>query len=381
LTSSAPLRGTVVVEIGHSVAAPYAGLVLAQLGAEVIKVEHPDGGDPARQWGQRLQDGASPLFHALNRDKLGAAVDLRNRSARDALLRLIVDRADVLIQNLRPNSIEALGFGAAELAVRKPSLIYCSLSAFGSRGPMASRPGYDALMQAYGGLMSITGEEGRPPVRVGVSIIDIGSGLWSVIGILAALLERARVATGGLVETSLYETALAWMGIPLAEFSAWGADPQRCGSGAPAIVPYEIFATADGSLMVAAGNDSLFNKLCILVERRHWVADERFCTNPARVEHRAALSAELQAIFLTGSTSEWRKRLDACGIPNAPLHKVSEVMSDEQTAALGILEVVPNTNITAVGLPIRFDGMRSRVRGRAPRLGEHLQAPVCPSEP
>lgn len=378
MTSSAPLRGTVVVEIGHSVAAPYAGLVLAQLGAEVIKVEHPDGGDPARQWGEPLQDGASPLFHALNRDKLGAAADLRNRSARDALLRLIVERADVLIQNLRPNSIEAIGLGPAELAVRKPSLIYCSLSAYGSVGPLASSPGYDALMQAYGGLMSVTGEEGRPAVRVGVSIVDIGAGLWSVIGILAALLARAREASGGLVETSLYETALAWMGIPLAEFSVFGVDPRRYGSGAPAIVPYEIFATTDGSLMVAAGNDSLFDRLCVLVGRRHWMADERFRTNPARVRHRAALSCELREIFLTASTFEWRKRLDACGIPNAPLHEVSQVMSDEQTAALGILEVVPNAGITAVGLPIRFDGMRSRVRERAPRLGEHLQ---CPSEP
>jgi crotonobetainyl-CoA:carnitine CoA-transferase CaiB-like acyl-CoA transferase len=369
-----------VVEIGHSVAAPYAGLVLAQLGAEVIKVEHPDGGDAARQWGRPLQDGASALFHALNRDKLGAAIDLRDSGARAALMRLIVERADVLIQNLRPNSIEALGLGPAELATRKPSLIYCSLSAFGSVGPLASRPGYDALMQAYGGLMSITGEEGRPAVRIGVSIVDIGTGLWSVIGILAALLERARMASGGLVETSLYETALAWMGVPLAAFSVSGANPQRYGSGAPAIVPYEIFETADGSLMVAAGNDSLFAKLCALVGREHWVTDARFCTNPARVENRGVLSAELQKIFLTGSTSEWRERLDAFRIPNAPMRKVSEVMCDEQTEALGILQVVPDIDMTTVGPPIRFDGKRSQARRRAPRLGEHMQAPVCPSE-
>ena len=381
MTSSAPLRGTVVVEIGHSVAAPYAGLVLAQLGAEVIKVEHPDGGDPARQWGEPLEDGASPLFHALNRNKLGAALDLRERAGRDMLLRLIVERADVLIQNLRPNSIEALGLGAAELTARKPGLIYCSLSACGSTGPMASRPGYDALMQAYGGLMSVTGEEARPTVRIGVSIVDIGTGLWSVVGILAALLERARLASGGLVETSLYETALAWMGVPLAEFSVSGADPLRYGSGAPAIVPYEIFATSDGSLMVAAGNDALFEKLCGVIGRKDWMADERFCTNRARVKHRAALSAELYNVFLTRSTLEWRKRLDACGIPNAPLHTVSEVMSDEQTAALRILEVIPDAGITTVGLPLRFDGVRSPVRRRAPRLGEHIQARAYPSEP
>jgi crotonobetainyl-CoA:carnitine CoA-transferase CaiB-like acyl-CoA transferase len=363
-----------VVEIGHSVAAPFAGLVLAQLGAEVIKVEHPEAGDPARSWGEPLGDGASPLFHALNRDKLGTAVDLRDKRGREALRQLIAERADVLIQNLRPRSIEALGLGARELTLHNPRLIYCSLSAFGSLGPMASSPGYDALMQAYSGLMSVTGEEGRPAVRVGVSIVDIGTGLWSVVGILAALLERARVASGGEVQTSLYETALAWMGISIAEFSIGGTDPQRYGSGAPSIVPYEIFTTADGGLMVGAGNDSLFARLCELLGRTSWLADGRFCTNPARVKHRTVLAAELQKVFLTQPTSQWRQQLDACGIPNAPLRKPSEVVSDEQTLALGILEAVPGTAVTAVGLPIRFDGLRNRAQRPAPRLGEHTQA-------
>jgi crotonobetainyl-CoA:carnitine CoA-transferase CaiB-like acyl-CoA transferase len=373
LTSSAPLKGTVVIEIGHSVAAPFAGLVLAQLGADVIKVEHPEGGDHARRWGPPLQDGASPLFHAMNRDKRGVALDLRDSRARNTLIQLIVERADVVIQNLRPNSIEELGLGAEELMRRKPSLVYCNLSAFGGVGPMGSNPGYDPLMQAYGGLMSVTGEEGRPAVRVGVSIIDIGAGMWSIVGILAALLERTRTGAGGVVLTSLYETALAWMGVHIAEFSASGADPQRHGSGAPQIAPYEMFATSDGNLMVAAGNDSLFAKLCVLLGQERWIEDERFRNNPARVLNRSVLSAKLQEIFRTQPTSRWRERLDARGIPNAPLRRPSAVASDAQTAALEILQQLPRVGLTTVGLPIRFDGERACLHRPAPRLGEHTE--------
>jgi crotonobetainyl-CoA:carnitine CoA-transferase CaiB-like acyl-CoA transferase len=378
LTSSAPLKGTVVIEIGHSVAAPFAGLVLAQLGADVIKVEHPEGGDHARRWGPPLQDGASPLFHAMNRDKRGVALDLRDSQARNTLMQFIVERADVVIQNLRPNSIEELGLGAEELTRRKPGLVYCNLSAFGGVGPMGSNPGYDPLMQAYGGLMSVTGEEGRPAVRVGVSIIDIGTGMWSIVGILAALLERTRTGTGGVVLTSLYETALAWMGVHIAEFSASGADPQRHGSGAPQIAPYEMFATADGNLMVAAGNDSLFAKLCVLLRQERWIEDERFRTNPARVLNRSVLSAKLQEIFRTQPTSWWRERLDARGIPNAPLRRPSAVTSDAQTAALEILQQLPRVGLTTVGLPIRFDGERACLHRPAPRLGEHTEEVMPP---
>lgn len=378
MTSCAPLAGTVVVEIGHSVAAPFAGLVLAQLGADVIKVEHPAGGDHARRWGAPRDDGASPLFHSMNRDKRSVALDLRDPRARDNLAQFVVERADVVIQNLRPDSIEELGLGAVELTRRKPGLIYCNLSAFGGVGPMASNPGYDPLMQAYAGLMSVTGEEGRSAVRVGVSIVDIGAGMWSVVGILAALLERVRTRTGGAVCTSLYETALAWMGVHLAEFSATGVDPQRHGSGAPQIVPYEIFATADGSLMIAAGNDSLFAKLCVLVGREQWIEDARFRSNPARVLNRIALAAQLQEIFRSQPTAWWRERLDARGIPNAPLRKVSAVASDVQTAALQILQPVVGVGLTTVGLPIRFDGERAGLRRQAPRLGEHTQE-IIPS--
>ncbi|MBS0418747.1 MAG: CoA transferase [Proteobacteria bacterium] len=373
MTSRAPLRGTTVVEIGHSVSAPFAGLVFGQLGAEVIKVEHPDGGDHARGWGPAMEDGASALFHAMNREKQGVALNMRDAKARESLLQLIMDRADVVIQNLRPQSVEALGLGAAELTRRKPSLICCNLSAFGGVGAMGSSPGYDPLMQAYGGLMSVTGEEGRPAVRIGVSIVDISTGLWSVVGILAALLERARTGVGGIVDTSLYETALAWMGVHIAEFSASGIEPRRHGSGAPQIAPYEMFETADGSLMVAAGNDPLFAKLSTLLGRPGWIQQDSYRTNQARVVHRTQLSAMLQEIFRTQPISHWRERLSAAGIPNAPLQSVGEVASAAQTAALEILQQVPEVGLTTIGIPVRFNGERPALRLRAPRLGEHTK--------
>jgi len=371
VTSSAPLNGTVVVEIGHSIAAPFAGLVLGQLGAEVIKVEAPGGGDHARNWGPPLHDGAAAIFHAMNRDKLGVALDLRQASEREALVQLIVERADVVVQNLRPGSIEELGLGALALTRRNPRLIYCNLSAFGPVGPLSTKPGYDPLMQAYGGLMSVTGEAEGQAVRVGVSIIDVGTGMWSVIGILAALLERARTGRGGIVDTSLYETALSWMGAHIADYSSGGTDSRRYGSGAAQIVPYETFETADNHLMVAAGNDALFGKLSTVVGRPQWAQDERFCTNRARVGNRSVLSAMLRDAFREQSTAYWRERLDAAGVPNAPLQTIAEVVRDEQTEALEILQPIAEARATAVGLPIHFDGARPKLRRGAPRLGEH----------
>ena len=362
-----------VVEIGHSVAAPYAGLVFAQLGAEVIKVEHPEGGDHARGWGSSTGGNGSALFHALNRDKLGVAIDLRDESARERLMQLIVRRADVVIQNLRPNSVEVLGLGPAELMRRKPSLIYCNICAFGRTGPLAGKPGYDPLMQAYGGLMSVTGEEGRPPVRVGVSIIDVSTGMWAVIGALASLLERVTSRRGGVVDTSLYEAALAWMNSHIAEFSVNGVEPGQHGSGAPQIVPYEMFRTADGDLMVAAGNDALFWKLCTVLGHPEWSQDSRFRTNLLRVRNRAVLASMLQERFRTAGMARWRAELDTAGVPNAPLRTTGEVMADPQTLALDILQTVPRTRAISVGIPVKFDGERPRLRLSAPGLGEHTE--------
>ena len=266
MPSEKPLAGITVVEIGHSVAAPYAGFILAELGAEVIKVENPNGGDYARGWGPPFWDGTASAYHALNRGKSGITVDFGNAEEAARLKRLVLDRADAVIQNLRAGVMERHGLGAAELTAEKPELIYCDLGAFGEGGPLSDKPGYDPLMQAFAGIMSVTGEGGgRPPIRVGVSIIDMGSGMWATIGILAALFDRTRTGRGKAVGTSLYETALAWMSVPLAGYAANGEIRKPYGSGTAEIVPYQCFATRDGWLMIAAGNDNLFRKFCAAV--------------------------------------------------------------------------------------------------------------------
>ena len=254
-----PLEGITVLELGHSVAAPYAGLILADLGACVIKVENPSGGDYARGWGPPFWKETASTFLSLNRGKEGITVDFSSEEDAAALKRLIMEKADAVIQNLRPGILDKFGLTPAKLRAEKPSLIWCDIGAFGDRGPLAAKPGYDPLAQASTGIMSVTGEGGdRPPVRVGVSLIDMGSGLWTVIGMLASLLARKTTGKGAHVSTSLYETGLAWMTVPLSSYAASGKLGRPYGSGIAEIVPYQAFQASDGWLMIAAGNDNLF---------------------------------------------------------------------------------------------------------------------------
>src|SRR5579872_1559175 len=289
MSSPTPLSGLVVVEIGHSIAAPYAGMILGELGAEVIKVENPKGGDACRGWGPPFLEGAATCFHAVNRAKQGITIDLADPADVGRLRALIVERADVVLHNLKLGALDRYGIGGKAMTEAKPSLVWCNLGAFGATGPLKERPGYDPMMQAYSGLMSLLGEDGRPPVRVPASIIDMGAGMWSVIGILSALQERTRTGRGGIVDTSLYETGLAWMSIYLAGFLADRRLPERHGSGVDMIVPYQAFAASDGHMMVAAGNDNLFRKLCAAIDRPSLAEDPRFRGNKDRVVHRGEL--------------------------------------------------------------------------------------------
>jgi crotonobetainyl-CoA:carnitine CoA-transferase CaiB-like acyl-CoA transferase len=372
MASTKPLAGLVVIEIGHSIAAPFAGLILSELGAEVLKVENPKGGDHARGWGPPFWEGTASAFHAYNRGKKGLTVDLADPQAVAALWRLIVQRADVVIQNLRAGVIEAAGLGADALLAEKPELIVCNLGAFGEAGPLAGKPGYDPLMQAFAGLMSITGEGGgRPPVRTGASLVDMGAGMWATIGILATLMERTRTKTGGCVSTSLYETALAWLTLPMASYGASGETRRPYGSGVAEIVPYQCFPTRDGWLMIAAGNDALYRKLCIALGRPEWGADERFRENAGRVTHRDILLPLIEDATRGHALAELAARLDALGIPNAPLQDVAQVAAHPQTEALGILQSRDVGGLRLVGLPVSFDGERPDLEWPVPRLGEH----------
>jgi crotonobetainyl-CoA:carnitine CoA-transferase CaiB-like acyl-CoA transferase len=369
--SVAMLDGIRVVEVGQALAGPMAGEILAHLGADVIKVERPEG-DDARRWGPPFWKDTSPGFLAVNANKRSIVVDLKDREAVEWLTTLIGD-ADVVLQNLRPGSIDDLGLGATRLISRFPRLIYCSVWAFGATGPMRLKPGYEPMLQAFSGLMMMNGDEGGPPTRVGTSILDYGTGMWAAIGILAALVRRAATGQGCVVDASLYETGLAWLKGHYASFSTSGVIPERHRTGSHRVVPFESFETTTGPIIVAAGNDRLFAKLAKVVGRPEWPADPRYATNAARVANKPALLAELARIFATASKDEWITRLEAEGVPCAVINTLPDAASTKQAEALGIVQAPPGGEYTLIGLPLSFDGARPKIRRAPPRTGEHTE--------
>jgi crotonobetainyl-CoA:carnitine CoA-transferase CaiB-like acyl-CoA transferase len=368
-----PLAGVRVVDVTTSIAGPYCAEILAALGADVVKVERPDMGDDGRAWGPPFWNGESAMFLAVNAGKRSLAVSLSDERGREAVLRL-ADRADVFLQSLRPGLAERLGLGAESLRARTPRLVYCSVGAYGHAGPLASEPGYDALMQAAGGLISITGEPGRPGVRVGSSLIDMGTGMWSALGIVAALLERDRTGKGAVVDTSLYETALGYIGYHLVGYLADGTVPHGQGTEFPMVAPYQVFPTADGELMVAGGNDRLFVSLCGVLDLGELVDDERFRTNPERVRNREELAALVSDRLRRRTTAEWHRLLTQAGVPAAPVADVADVATAEQTVALGLMQpvehhAIPDLRLPA--LPLSFDHERAVHASPPPAVGEH----------
>jgi crotonobetainyl-CoA:carnitine CoA-transferase CaiB-like acyl-CoA transferase len=368
-----PLQGMRVVDVTTSIAGPYCAQILAALGADVVKVERPDTGDDGRAWGPPFWDGEGTMFLSANAGKRSLALSLRDPRGREALLRL-ADRADAFLQSLRPGLAEELGLGPEALRARNPRLVYCSVGAYGRAGPLAGEPGYDALMQAAGGLISVTGEPGRPGVRVGTSTIDQGTGGWAAIGVLAALLERQRSGEGCVVDVSLYETAIGYLGYHLVGYLADGTVPSGEGTRFPMVAPYEVLPTRDGALMVAAGNDRLFRAFCAVLGAPELVDDPRFRTNPDRVRNRDALAALLAAKLATEDTSTWHDRLTTAGVPAAPVADVRDVAESPQTAALGIMQRVDHPRIaglTLPALPLSLDGERAVHPSAPPAVGEH----------
>ena len=313
------------------------------------------------------------MFLSANASKRSLGCSLRDPRGREALLRL-VDGADVFLQSLRPGLATRLGLGPDELRARNTRLVYCSIGAYGSVGPQRDEPGYDALMQAAGGLISMTGEPGRPGVRVGSSLIDQGTGTWAAIGILAALLERERTGAGRLVDVSLYETALGYIGYHLAGYLADGTVPRGHGTGFPTIAPYEVIRTRDGELMVAAGNDRLYLLLCGALGADDLAIDPRFRTNPDRVANREALIALLESYFAQDDTASWHERLTRAGVPAAPVADVADILASPQTEALEIMQRLPHPaipDLRLAALPLSLDGGRVLHRSPPPLLGEH----------
>jgi crotonobetainyl-CoA:carnitine CoA-transferase CaiB-like acyl-CoA transferase len=367
VTELRPLAGTQVVDVTSSLAGPTSTQLLAALGADVVKVE-PLGGDHARAWGPPFLEGEGAMFLASNAGKRSLAVDLGDERGRDVVLRL-ADRADVFVQSLRPGAAERHGLGSDELRRCNPRLVYCSIGAFGSHGPLSGQPGYDPLLQAASGIMSVTGEDGRPPVRVGVSLIDLGTGVWAALGVLAALYERERTGVGRTLEVSLYETALSQLSYQLVGYLGTGVVPGREGSAFSQIAPYQVFPTRDGELMIVAGNDKLFAALCDVLGLPELTGDPRFLTNPDRVANRPALLALLEERTRERETAELLDALVAAGVPASPVHDVGEAARHPQTEALGILQQLGH--LTTVAAPLSADGERVRHHTPPPALGGH----------
>jgi crotonobetainyl-CoA:carnitine CoA-transferase CaiB-like acyl-CoA transferase len=368
-----PLAGIRVLDLTTSLAGPYCTLILGTLGAEVVKIERPGAGDDTRAWGPPFWDGESPTFLSMNAGKRSVALDLKSDDGR-AAIRGLAAEADVFVQNLRPGRAEALGLGFDDVAALNARVVYCSIGAFGEVGPLSDRPGYDPLMQAAGGIMSITGEAGRPAVRAGVSLVDQGTGMWAVIGILAALRRRDEEGTAQRVTTSLYETALNWLPYQIASYLASGEEPGPVGTGVAMIAPYEVFEAVDGRVMIAAANDKLYAALCAAIGLDE---DPRFASNPQRVAARAELAALVAARVAGLTSAELLERLAGAGVPAAPVRGLAAVVADEQTQALEILQEVPHPTVRDLRLvapPLSLNGERLGYTAAPPLLGEHTDA-------
>jgi crotonobetainyl-CoA:carnitine CoA-transferase CaiB-like acyl-CoA transferase len=368
-----PLEGVVVADLTQNVAGPFCAQILGDMGAEVIKVERPGRGDDARAWAPPWWGDESSAFMAFNRNKKSLALDLKHDAGLTVLRRLVA-RADVFIQSLRAGVIGELGLDFASATRLNPRLVYCSITAFGTRGPLADRPGYDPLMQAYAGLMSINGHPGAEPARVGTSIIDMGTGMWAALGIVAALRQRDTTGRAVEVTTALFETALMWVSYQAMGYLASGEVPEPQGSGTLMIAPYQAFRAADGYVMIAAGSDALFTRLASALGVPDLARDPRFLDNPSRVTNRAALVDAITALTADRKAADLLEALRAAGVPSAPILRIDQVMAEPQTRESGMVIETPHPRLPdyrSIGLPLTWDGARPAVRRVPPRLGEH----------
>ncbi|HQT77400.1 MAG: carnitine dehydratase [Rhodospirillales bacterium 20-64-7] len=365
-----PLDGIRVVELGQALAGPLAGVILADMGADVIKVERPDGGDDARLWGPPFVDGDSVSFRSNNRGKRSVTLDIKNAADVVRLKQLVRD-ADILIQNLRPGIVDELGIGPAVMRAENARLIYCSIWAFGAAGPLRAAPGFDPLLQCYGAVVTLTGRPADPPTFCAPAINDTATGMWVVIGALAALQQRDRTGVGCVVDASLFESAVAWVQGPLNNYLATGTVPQRHGAASATLAPYQIFETADRPLCIAAGNDRLFVKLARAMGHPDWCDHPLFSDGRKRAANREALVAVMQPVLLTRGRQEWLGIIGEAGVPCAPVNDIAELAASDQLQAMDMLRTLPGSGVRVVGLPISFDGQRPEPAGDSPRLGEH----------
>jgi crotonobetainyl-CoA:carnitine CoA-transferase CaiB-like acyl-CoA transferase len=350
-------------------------MILGDLGADIVKVENPDGGDDTRSWGPPFVGGESAYFLSVNRNKRSLTLNLKDPRGQD-LFRQLAERSDVVVENMRPGTLERLKLDAASLRVGHPRLITCSISAFGTTGPYRDDPGYDFTLQALGGLMSVTGEPDGGPTKVGVALVDVITGLFAATGILAALRTRDVTGVGQHVDVSLLESELAALVNVASSHLVSGSRPKRYGNAHASIVPYQVFAARDRSFALAAANDRQFATLCDQLGHPEWSGDVRFATNPARVVHRAELIDLLAAVFRARDAADWVGDLRAAGLPCAPINSVDEAFDHEQVRALGIVQNVAHLTAGTVPLvrpPFHLSATPPTIRLAPPTLGQQSE--------
>lgn len=366
-----PLEGVRVIEVGQALAGPLAGVILADMGADVIKIEKPDGGDDARIWGPPFgPDGKTSLyFYSQNRNKRSVVLDLKLAEDVDKLHRLC-ETADILIQNLRPGVVDEVGIGPESMLARHPRLIYCSIWAFGYQGPLRMKPAFDPLLQAYGGMMSVTGRPEDPPTFCGASINDKATGMFCTIGALAALRLRDKTGKGCLVDTSLFDSAVHWVEGQVNGYLANGTVSKRHGTGSPVIVPYQTFDTADHPICLAPGNDRLWARCAKVLGHEEWAIDPKFAKSSQRVANKAELLPMIAEALKARPRAEWLEAMEKAGVPCAAVNDIGELARTEQMEASQLIQQLPG-GPKVVGLPIAFDHVRPHSPRSAPTLGEH----------
>lgn len=370
------LAGIRVLDLTRNLAGPYCTMTLGDMGADIIKVERPGTGDDTRKWAPPAWNGVSTTFLSANRNKRSLAVNLNSPEGVE-IVRLLALKADILVESFRPGSLDKRGLGYGALKKENKGLIYCSISAYGNTGPQRNDPGYDPIFQASSGIIDMTGEPDQDPVRLPISAIDLGAGMWAVIGLLAALNERQSTGRGCLVETSLFETSTWWLNYHLVGYLGTGVTPVRQGTGTPFIAPYEVFPAADEGVLVCAGNDNLFRSFMEILEIPELTDDDRFATNPERVKNRVVLRQLIIQQFQTRNAAEWEELLNARSIPCSLIRTVADLAEDEQLAALGQLKAFPHPSIPdlrLVDMPVSQDGKRAVFQHPPPLLGEHTDA-------
>jgi crotonobetainyl-CoA:carnitine CoA-transferase CaiB-like acyl-CoA transferase len=366
------LHGIKVIDLSRILSGPFCTMMLADLGAEVIKIEPPNG-DDTRAWGPPFINGESAYFLTINRNKKSLVLNLKEDEGKRIFFDLIKD-ADVVVENFKPGTLDKLGIGYEVLQSKNPRIILASISGFGQTGPYSHKPGYDVIAQGMGGLMSVTGEPGRIPVKVGYSIADVGTGMWAAFGIMSALWSRQQTGVGQWVDASLLETMISWQTYIAGNYFASGAIPQPLGGAHPNIVPYQVFEAADGFFNLAVGNDSLWEKFCKAAGLDDLIADPRYVTNSKRVENREELVGYLQDMFKEKTVKEWVSIIEGAGVPCGPVYNIADVYQDPHVLARGMLVETEHPTagkVKMTGIPVKLSATPGRVASPPPLLGQH----------